>query len=262
MENKNEFLSLGDLIINKRREKGYTQRKFAQISGLSNTTISRIENSETLHPDIETLKLFSKHLDIDMDFLIRIVDTSKKQKNSVRHAKLNYCEKPIRKIKRYSSVFSNIQQPHELTQDELNLQKSKDEIDTKPTEKINLKGMRLITLRLEKNITQKELSDALGIDKTLISQYEGEIIKPDYDTVERLAKYFGVTIEYFSGDPKLPVESNIKPKEFVIESTTVAKTVQVELRSKYIQIAKEIQNAGIEPKDVRAFIDIIKKYKG
>ncbi len=80
MENKNEFLSLGDLIINKRREKGYTQRKFAQISGLSNTTISRIENNETLHPDIETLKLFSKHLDIDMDFLIRIVDTSKNRR--------------------------------------------------------------------------------------------------------------------------------------------------------------------------------------
>ncbi len=122
--------------------------------------------------------------------------------------------------------------------------------------------MRLITLRLEKNITQKELSDALGIDKTLISQYEGEIIKPDYDTVERLAKYFGVTIGYFSGNPELPLESNIKPKEFVIESTTVTKTVQVELRPEYIQIAKEIQNAGIEPKDVRAFIDMIKKYKG
>lgn len=262
MESKNEFLSLGDLIINIRRKKGYSQRKFAQISGLSNTTISRIENSETLHPDYETLKLLAKHLDIDLEHLIRIVDSSKKQKQSVRHAKLNYYQKPIRKIKRYSSVFSHTQQIHELTQEEPNLQKSKDENYTKPTKKINLKGMRLITLRLEKNITQKELADALGIDKTLISQYEGEIIKPDYDIIERLAEYLGVTIEYLSGAPDLPVETNIQPNESILEESIVAKTQQKDLRPEYIQVAKELQNAGIDPKDVKAFIDMIKKYKG
>lgn len=245
-----------------RRKKGYSQRKFAQISGLSNTTISRIENSETLHPDYETLKLLAKHLDIDVEHLIKIVDSSKKQKQSVRHTKLNYYQKPIRKIKRYSSVFSHTQQIHELTQEEPNLQKSKDENDAKSTKKINLKGMRLITLRLEKNITQKELADALGIDKTLISQYEGEIIKPDYDIIETLAEYLGVTIEYLCGAPDLPVETNIQPNESILEESIVAKTEQKDLRPEYIQVAKEIQNAGIDPKDVKAFIDMIKKYKG
>lgn len=262
MESKNELLSLGDLIINMRRKKGYSQRKFAQISGLSNTTISRIENSETLHPDYETLKLLAKHLDIDVEQLIKIVDSSKKQKQSVRHAKLNYYQKPAIKIKRYSSVFSHTQQSHELTQEEPKPQKAKDESDTKPAKKINLKGMRLITLRLEKNITQKELADALGIDKTLISQYEGEIIKPDYDVIEMLAEYLGVTVEYLSGAPDLPIETNIQPNESILEEITVVKAEQKDLRPEYIQIAEEMQNSGIDILDVKAFIDMIKKYKG
>lgn len=254
-----DFLSLGDLIIKMRKEKGYSQRKFAQISGLSNTTISRIENGETLHPDIETLKLLAMHLNIDEADLVKAVNSPKDQEKPKRHSKLNYFKKPIRKIRRYSSVFSSVSQPCESNSEAVNMQAGHpQEIqkirEEKSIQKVSLKGMRLITLRLEKNITQKELADALGIDKTLISQFEGEIIKPDYDTVERLAEYFKVTIEYLSGISEAQVEYAKKESSFSYSK-------EVDLLPEYLAIAKEAQKSGIDPEDIRAFIATIKKYK-
>lgn len=271
MDSKMDFISLGELIINKRKEKGYSQRKFAQISGLSNTTISRIENGETLHPDIETLKLLSMHLEMDESLLIKAVDLSKDQVPPKRHAKLNYYKQPIRRINRYSSVFSSAPQPNEAKVEVLEQQfkepqasiKSKEVKQEKAAQRICLKGMRLITLRLEKNITQKELADALGLDKTLISQYEGEIIKPDSETVERLADYFEVTIDYLCGNAESPVEVKAEAappaRELVKYETAVADSKEKGLRTEYLAIAKEAQKAGINPEDIMAFINIIKK---
>lgn len=273
MENKKDFLSLSELIIVMRKEKGYSQRKFAQISGLSNTTISRIENGETLHPDVETLRLLAAHLDIDEAALIKAVNSSKNPEPKVRRAKLNYCKQPVRKIKRYSSVFSSPPQPEEpqpavpkpQVQELQAPQKAKEAKAPKPAQKISLKGMRLITLRLEKNITQKELADALGLDKTLISQYEGEIIKPDFETVERLAQYFGVTLDYLCGNSETPVEVKAEPiapfKENSKEEIAASDTKEAELKLEYMSVALEAQKAGINPEDIRKFIDMIKRYK-
>lgn len=269
MNNNNDLLSLGELIIKMRKEKGYSQRKFAQVSGLSNTTISRIENGETLHPDIETLRLLAVHLDIAETDLIKTVNSSKEQVLPKKHAKLNYYRKPVIRIKRYSSVFSSNQQAQEPKPEVIvnteaaqqAPQKPKERKIEKPVQKVSLKGMRLITLRLEKNITQKELADALGIDKTLISQYEGEIIKPDYETVERLAEYFGVTIDYLCGNAEIPVEIKPPVKENAREEITSVDSKETEIKPEYLSIAKEAQMAGIKPEDIKNFIEMIKRYK-
>lgn len=269
MENKKASLSLGELIIKIRKEKGYSQRKFAQVSGLSNTTISRIENGETLHPDVETLRLLAVHLDIDEADLIKVVNSSNEYELPIRNVKLNYYKKPMRKIQRYSSVFSTNYQTQESKPDAIPEQfkqlqpppKQKEVTVDTHIQKVNLKGMRLITLRLEKNITQKELADALGIDKTLISQYEGEIIKPDYETVERLAQYFGVTLEYLCGNVEMKVEAAPPVTEYTKEEPATVASKDINLRPEYISIAEEMQNSGIEPEDIRNFIEMIKRYK-
>lgn len=256
-------------MVKMRKEKGYSQRKFAQISGLSNTTISRIENGETLHPDIETLKLLAIHLDIAEADLIKAVNSSKEKERPKLNAKLHYYKKPVKRIRRYSSVFSTGQQTPEVKPEIVQQpvpvqqapQKPKEKKAEKAAQKVNLKGMRLITLRLEKNITQKELADALGIDKTMISQYEGEIIKPDYDTVERLAQYFGVTMEYLCGIAEMPIAPTPPVKEYAKAEIAAAESKETDLMPEYISIAKEAQRSGISPEDLRNFIEMIKRYK-
>lgn len=54
---------------------------------------------------------------------------------------------------------------------------------------------KLKALRREKNITQKELADVLGVTATNVSRYEKGIITPPSDKLKKIADYFGVTVD-------------------------------------------------------------------
>lgn len=60
---------LAQLIIELRNKKGYSQRKLAMISGISNSTISRIENA-TSDADPETLRKLAPYLGISYETLM------------------------------------------------------------------------------------------------------------------------------------------------------------------------------------------------
>jgi transcriptional regulator with XRE-family HTH domain len=184
------------------------------------------------------------------------LDNKKVKTNSKKQARIISLNKPVRNINRYSSVStSNLEET--LIEEPLEDQILEPEVH----ENVALKGMKLITLRLERNITQKELADALEIDKTLISQYEGEISNPPYATVQRIANFFGVTVEYLLDNPVPEVISYQETKDLFRDTRRDKVLPEKGLRPEYLAIAEEIQSAGIEIEDVRAFIDIIKKYK-
>lgn len=176
---------------------------------------------------------------------------------SKKQAKLRFLNQPIRKINRYSSVSTSMLQERHFEEP---LEEQSYEMEAR--ENIVFKGMRLITLRLEKNITQKELADTLEIDKSLISQYEGEVSKPPYDTVQRIADFFGVSVEYLTDNPVTEVISYQDTKDLFRDTKRDKVLPEKGLRPEYMAIAEEIQDAGIEVEDVRAFIAMLKRYKG
>lgn len=55
---------------------------------------------------------------------------------------------------------------------------------------------RLKELRKEKNITQKELADTLGLAQSTIANYEQGIRFPDNAMIKNLADYFNVSLDY------------------------------------------------------------------
>lgn len=64
---------------------------------------------------------------------------------------------------------------------------------------------RLVQLRKEKNITQRQLANELNLSEVGIQNYEGERRKPAYDALIALADYFDVSLDYLVGrsdDPK------------------------------------------------------------
>jgi transcriptional regulator with XRE-family HTH domain len=61
-------------------------------------------------------------------------------------------------------------------------------------------GDRIRELRNEKNISQKALGDAIGVWQTTISQIESGENNPSWATLQKLAKYFDVTISYLLGE--------------------------------------------------------------
>lgn len=60
-------------------------------------------------------------------------------------------------------------------------------------------GERLKTLRQSKGLTQQQLSDKLGLTKSVISAYETNLRLPSYDVLKHIAAIFGVTTDYLLG---------------------------------------------------------------
>jgi transcriptional regulator with XRE-family HTH domain len=59
---------------------------------------------------------------------------------------------------------------------------------------------RLKSLREAKNLTQKDLAQVLGLNsKSTITNYEQNDREPDYETLIKIAKYFGVSTDYLLG---------------------------------------------------------------
>lgn len=58
-------------------------------------------------------------------------------------------------------------------------------------------GKRIRELREEKNLSQEEVANAIGVTKQMISHYEGGVNVPRGGKIRKLAELFGVTEEEF-----------------------------------------------------------------
>jgi transcriptional regulator with XRE-family HTH domain len=52
---------------------------------------------------------------------------------------------------------------------------------------------KLKLLRIEKNLTQRQVGRALGINPVVLSKIENSWLKPNLKQVVRLARFYGVT---------------------------------------------------------------------
>jgi transcriptional regulator with XRE-family HTH domain len=64
-------------------------------------------------------------------------------------------------------------------------------------------GERLIELRKEKGLSQKECAAAFGVDASKYNKWENEKNSPDYETVCRLAQFFSTTTDYLLGNSNI-----------------------------------------------------------
>ena len=60
-------------------------------------------------------------------------------------------------------------------------------------------GFRLKQLRKELNISQLKLAIDLNMSQNTISRYENMEREADYETLIKLADYFGVSLDYLLG---------------------------------------------------------------
>ena len=60
-------------------------------------------------------------------------------------------------------------------------------------------GNTLKTLRIKNDMTQSQLSQKLGLTKSVISAYENGLRMPSYDVLIEISKLFKVTTDYLLG---------------------------------------------------------------
>ncbi len=63
--------NIGRVLFDLRNERGMSQRELADKSGISNTEISRIEAGKRLRPSPDTLRSFSKALNVEYSDLMK-----------------------------------------------------------------------------------------------------------------------------------------------------------------------------------------------
>ena len=66
---------------------------------------------------------------------------------------------------------------------------------------------RLYNLRKEKNISQEELANELGVSRQTISKWETGESTPDFDKIIPLCNYYGITSDELISGKKDIVES-------------------------------------------------------
>jgi transcriptional regulator with XRE-family HTH domain len=65
-------------------------------------------------------------------------------------------------------------------------------------------GDRIALMREKRGLTQEELSSKLGISRASLSHYEKNRREPDYDTLNKIADFFHITLDYLVGRTEEP----------------------------------------------------------
>lgn len=60
-------------------------------------------------------------------------------------------------------------------------------------------GDRIAFLREKHALTQEDLANKLGISRAALSHYETSRREPDYNTINKIASFFRVSIDYLLG---------------------------------------------------------------
>lgn len=106
---------------------------------------------------------------------------------------------------------------------------------------------RIVELIGEKWGASKELAEYLGIHPNVITNWKNGRNKSYKRHLPEIATFFNTTVDYLkngSEDKKIPASS------------------ETELKGVYFNFAKEAQESGIDPDDIKLAIETIKKLRG
>lgn len=71
--------------------------------------------------------------------------------------------------------------------------------------------MRLKELRLQHNLLQRDIAAILNCSTPVYCRYEKGEREPPFETIQRLADYYGVTVDYLMGRDDIPAPQPAKP---------------------------------------------------
>lgn len=99
---------------------------------------------------------------------------------------------------------------------------------------------------LQKNgVSTYKVAKETGIAQSVFSSWKSGISNPKADKLQKIADYFGVSVEYLmTGEEK---DNSDK--------------LSVELNNVYFSLAKEAQENNIDPRDIKMALEMLRKLK-
>lgn len=101
---------------------------------------------------------------------------------------------------------------------------------------------RFVQLLQEKGITAYRVSKETGVTQTTLSDWKTGRATPKTATLQKIADYFDVSLDWLVGNSNTRQKSN-------------------ELNDIYFSFAKQAQDDGIAPEDIELAIEMIQKLK-
>lgn len=92
-----------------------------------------------------------------------------------------------------------------------------------------------------------EVAKATGIPSSTFSDWKKGKSSPKAEKLQKIADYFGVSVDYLMTGKEEPEEK---------------RNPYSDLKGIYLSYAKEAQDSGIDPDDIRLAIDTIKRLRG
>ena len=114
----------------------------------------------------------------------------------------------------------------------------------------------LKSLRKAQGLTQDELAKILKISRSTIGMYENGSREPDYETLENIADYFNVDIDYLLGRTN---KTTILPNYYYLNDET-RQIAQEAFENPELRILFKVAR-DIPPERLRAHIDFMKTLK-
>ena len=138
---------------------------------------------------------------------------------------------------------------------------------------------RMKQLREERGITMKDVACKLGIPYTTYVNYEKGTREPNSEMLIKIADFYNTSIDYLLCKPNaeridddvldkvnaiydtlLQHHGNIYDAQLALQKSPASS--ETELKGVYFNFAKEAQENGIDPDDIKLAIETIKKLRG
>jgi transcriptional regulator with XRE-family HTH domain len=84
---------------------------------------------------------------------------------------------------------------------------------------------KLVYLRKENKLTQKELSKKLGLTRSAYSQYELGTREPDFQILQKIADFYSVTTDFILGRSADTTNKMERILEEIVQETKVDLTI-------------------------------------
>ena len=132
-------------------------------------------------------------------------------------------------------------------------------------------GEKIYRLRTDRNMTQEQLAERLGVTRQSISKWEGDLVKPEIEKLKAMAKLFEVSLDDLISDEasddkdkeKTMAESSLNKKEklnriiitviacLLIIAMTVTIVVMINLskRVRYLELHRDVYIGEEEKSD-------------
>jgi transcriptional regulator with XRE-family HTH domain len=112
-------------------------------------------------------------------------------------------------------------------------------------------GERLRALRLVRKISQEEVAKHIGITRSAYSHYEINNRQPVYDTLMKLAAYFGVSLDYMIGGTSAKANTDIPEDVEASELFALLQHMSQEQRAQSLHLLNDLMNQERRTNDGR-----------